>query len=208
MLRRVALTLHGVPFVGQHAVQTEPECVSISTHIVRVVAAKMLMAFELFKLHWSSGLAGHHHHRRHHHQHNYHMCGRRWAVLILGGKVKCCWTDRWMDIILAGHSCRTNTVFMQLFANVLHGRRVGWCFCEMKEVDCDELISVILSCLLSWLWFSTASVDYIMEMISGTRETQEEEEYEDAYFWITRHALSLPAYLFIYTLYVAMYQGG
>lgn len=49
MLRRVALTLHGVPFVVQHAVQTEPECVSISTHIVRVVAAKMLMAFELFK---------------------------------------------------------------------------------------------------------------------------------------------------------------
>lgn len=50
MLRRVALALHGVPFVVQHAVQTEPECVSISTHIVRVVAAKMLMAFELFKL--------------------------------------------------------------------------------------------------------------------------------------------------------------
>lgn len=51
----------------------------------------------------------------------------------------------------------------------------------MKEVDCDELISMILSCLLAWLWFSTASVDYIIKTISGTRETQEEED-EDAYF--------------------------
>lgn len=50
----------------------------------------------------------------------------------------------------------------------------------MKEVDCDELISMILSCLLAGFWFSTASVDYIMETISGTRETQEEED-EDAY---------------------------
>lgn len=93
--------------------------VSFVASIALFCTAEMLMAFELFigtafKHFLSTSESG-----------NWMTTGHssKVSTFVGGGGCGCCWImmmiQRRRRIILAGHSCKTNTVFMQLFAYIL-----------------------------------------------------------------------------------------